>query len=164
MKKLPFQNQFLIELEISKITYRNKFHQLATCHIWYTLCPLPKFRQFSSTKFYFIFFAKNSKILDWWWKYSPTKFSKKMCFQKWFPHGFIFTLKFTEWGNKSNNSPFLAGTFLKNVDIVGCYFFSAMIMYENFLINYHKITKVTTVKILSNEMNVLINCKTNIEK
>ena len=30
---LPFQNQFLIELEISKITYRNKFHQLAICDI-----------------------------------------------------------------------------------------------------------------------------------
>ena len=27
------ENQFLIELQISKITYRNKFHQLATYHI-----------------------------------------------------------------------------------------------------------------------------------
>ena len=89
---------------------------------------------------------------------------EQKCFQKWFPHGFIFKLKFTEWGNKSNNSPFLASNFLKNVDIVGCCIFSAMIIYENFLINYHKITKVITVKILCNEMNVLINCKTNIDK
>ena len=36
-------------------------------------------------------------------------------------------------------------TLLKNVDIVGCCFFSAMIMYENFLINYHKMTKVMIV-------------------
>ena len=36
---------------------------------------------------------------------------------------------------------------LKNVDIVGCCFFSAMIMYENYVINYHKITKVIIVKV-----------------
>ena len=36
-----------IELKILKITYRNEF------------------RQFSSEKFYFIFYAKNNKILDW---------------------------------------------------------------------------------------------------
>ena len=36
-----------IELKILKITYRNKF------------------RQFCSEKFYFIFYTKNNKILDW---------------------------------------------------------------------------------------------------
>ena len=157
LKRLPFQNQFRFELEISKIPYRNKFHELATCHIWYILCPLKRFCQFSSAKVYFIFFAKNSKILDWWWKYSPTKFFRKTCFQKWFPQGFIFTLKFTGLGNNSNNSPSLAGTLSKNVDTVGYCFFSVMIKYENFLINYHKITKVIIVKILDNGMNVLIN-------
>ena len=39
------------------------------------------------------------------------------------------------------------GVSLKNVDIVGCCFFSAVIMYENGLINYHKITKAIIVKI-----------------
>ena len=37
-------------------------------------------------------------------------------------------------------------------------------MYENLLINYHKITKVIIVQILYNEMNVLIKCKTSTHK
>ena len=89
---------------------------------------------------------------------------EQKCFQKWFPHGFIFKLKFTEWVNKRNSSPLLAGTFLKKRWYSRLLLFSAMIMYKNFLFNYHKITKVITVKVLCNEMNVLINCKTNIDK
>ena len=59
---------------------------------------------------------------------------------------------------------FLAVTLSKNVDTVVYCSFSVLIMYKNFLINYHKITKVIIVKILYNEMNLLINCKTNIDK
>ena len=154
---LSFQNQFLIELKISKITYRNQFHQLATCHIWHTLCPLTKISLiflYEILLHYFI--AKNSKIFDCRWKYSPTKFSKKMYFQKWFPRGFIFTLKFTGCGNKSNNSTFFSCYSLKKRWNSRLLLSSATIMYENFLINYRNITKLIIVKILwnkNNEMN-----------
>ena len=77
-------------------------------------------------------------------------FPKKCVSRNGFHMGSFLSWNFTEWGNKSNKLPFLAGAFLKNVVIVGCYVLPAMIMYENFLIYYHKTTKVRTVKTLCN--------------
>ena len=99
-----------IELKILKITYRNKF------------------RQFCSEKFYFIFYTKNNKILDWRWN--------------------ILLLSFPE--KRVSRNGFHKGSFL-------CW----NLKYE---VNYHKKAKVIISKILCNEMNVLINCKTNIDK
>ena len=94
-----------IELKILKITYRIEFLQ-----------------------FYFIFYAKNNKILDWRWNILLLSFSEKRVSRNRFHKG-----SFLCWNLKDE-------------------------------VNYHKKAKVIISKILCNEMNVLINCKTNIDK
>ena len=91
-------------------------------------------------------------------------FLKKRVSRNGFHKGSFLHWNIQDEALKVTTQLFLGGTLLKNVDIVGCCFFSAMITYGNFLINYNKITKVIIVKILFKEMNVLINCKTNINK